>query len=118
MDKLGCVYTGQKKFKAAIVALERAAPIEPKNVETLFIISFAYAKQNRYREAIAEMQKVVRVNPKDEQAQLFLCQFYLLAKEKQSALAQYEAVKLLNPLLAQKLYTAIYANLLISAAEK
>ena len=109
---------GKKKFKLAINALERAAQIKPDNAETLLNLGYAYAIQKRYTEAVAAMQKVVRVSPNDEQSQLLLCSIYLSANRKQSALAQYEAVKLPNPSLAQKLYSAIYANLLVSATKK
>jgi tetratricopeptide (TPR) repeat protein len=112
---LGNLYFKLKKFKDAVNWLERAVQLEPNNAKMRVVFGIALSHQKKYREAIAQIEQAVKIQPQDSEVQLFLGQLYLLEKDRQSAQTQYKKLVVLNPLMAQKLYTAIYANLLVTA---
>jgi Flp pilus assembly protein TadD len=81
-------------------------------------LGIALSFRKKYPEAIAELEQAVRLEPQNAQMRFELGQVYLLNRDKQSARVQYEKLVALDPLKAKQLYGAIYAKLLINAAEK
>ena len=102
----------------AVNYFEQAIRIQTDFAPTHYNLGCVYMRLKKFKKAINPIEQVVRLQPQNAEARLLLGQPYLLGNDKQSAQNQYKNLAALNPPLAQKLYSAIYANLLVTVAEK
>ena len=117
-NKLGAIYAETGKPDEAVALFERAVRIQPDFAPAYYNLGCLYTRLKKFKKAKNTFAQVIRLEPQNAEARLLLGQIYLLENDKQSALIQYKSLAALNQTLAQKLYTAIYTNLLITVAEK
>ena len=115
---LGRAYIRTKKYREAILSLEKAREMDPDNAEIHLNLGYAYYLQKRYRDATGETQIAVRLAPADDQGQLLLATLYRQTYEKSLALLQYEAVKGSNSKLAAKIYQIMYGDKIFVISDK
>ena len=113
-NKLGAIYAETGKPDEAVALFERAVQIQPDFAPAYYNLGWVYTRVKKFKKAKSTLDQVIRLEPQNAEVRLLLGQLYLLENDKQSALIQYKSLAALNPTLAQKLYSAIYANLLIT----
>jgi tetratricopeptide (TPR) repeat protein len=73
---LGQVYLGEKKIDQARAEFEKAAAIDPKNVEPIYQIANIYAQQKNPQMALRTVERALQLNPSDVQALIFRAEMY------------------------------------------
>ena len=76
---------------------------------------YALKSLKDYPAAIRQLEQAVRLKPTDTQAHFFLGQLHLYNRDRPSALAQYRTITSLDAEMANKLYAAIYAGMVVTA---
>lgn len=80
------------KFPQAIVALNEAMRLDPKNVDAHYALSGVYEDQNNLAGVLAERQAIARLEPADAWAHYSLGDAYAAMKQMAPAVAAYDKV--------------------------
>lgn len=81
----------RRLFHSAILALERAASLDPKSSRDHFMLGKAYAEDRDFPKAIAEFKETIRLDPGHNRAHYALARVYQQMGEKKLAQAQFAA---------------------------
>ncbi|MBN1309312.1 MAG: tetratricopeptide repeat protein [Chitinispirillaceae bacterium] len=88
--RLGSIYMKQKKYLQAIPLFEKAAQIEPQNVQALSDLADAQAKSGNSAAAILTYEQVVALNPKADDEYKALGDLYKIQKKNDLAIKNYK----------------------------
>lgn len=117
-NKLGAIYARTGKSNEAVALFERANELQPDFAPAYYNLGCLYTQLKKFKKAKNPIEQFVRLQPQNAEARFLLGRLYLLENDKPAAQVQYKSLAALDSPLAQKLYAAIYADLLVSAAGK
>ena len=78
---------GSAKWDQALVALERATALDPKNAKALMLLGRAYLETGSVHKAEASLLDALKADPDDPQTHETLAELYLRSRRVQDALA-------------------------------
>jgi tetratricopeptide (TPR) repeat protein len=109
--KLGKIYSAEKQYNEAIVALEEATRLNPASEETLLDLSIAYFDAGQYRKSLEASGKSLALNPQSVGARHMLGKSEFMLGEFGKAVTQLEAALRLAPKDYDIAYTLGLAHL-------
>ena len=93
-----CLYSGEKKYDAALKEFEFAAATSPSNAEIYHYVGGIYRRQGRWREAVASYERALSLDPRNVSIANFAGNNHLYMRDWAAAAAGYNHALEISPI--------------------